>query len=174
MIYMDRKAFYKLTYGLYIISTEFEGRDSGCVVNTLAQVTSEPAKVSVAVNKNNFTEQQIEKSMRFAAVALTQDADIGLIGAFGFKTSRDTDKFAGLDYERDEYGMPYITKNAAARLSCRVVDKLDLGSHMMLIAMVEDAEVISEEEPLTYAYYQKIKKGTTPRNAPSYQRPSAS
>jgi flavin reductase (DIM6/NTAB) family NADH-FMN oxidoreductase RutF len=168
---MDTKAFYKLTYGLYIISTAFEGKDSGCVVNTLAQVTSEPAKVSVAINKNNFTEQQIEKSQRSAAVALTQDADIKLIGAFGFKSSKDTDKFSGLESARDAYGMPYITQNVAARLSCRVTDKLDLGTHMMLIAEVEDAEVLGEQEPLTYAYYQKFKKGTTPKNAPSYQRP---
>lgn len=170
---MDKKAFYKLTYGLYIVSASFEGKDSGCVVNTLMQVTSEPAKVSVAINKNNFTEQQIEASLRFTAVALTQDADIKLIGAFGFKSSRDTDKFAGVEFRRDEYGVPYITQSAAARLSCRVIDKLDLGSHMMLIAEVEDAEVLSEEEPLTYAYYQKFKKGTTPKNAPSYQRPTA-
>lgn len=76
---MDTKAFYKMTYGLYIVSTSFEGKDSGCVVNTLAQVTSEPPKVSVTINKSNFTEQEIEKSQRFAAVALTEDADIKLI-----------------------------------------------------------------------------------------------
>jgi flavin reductase (DIM6/NTAB) family NADH-FMN oxidoreductase RutF len=169
---MDKKAFYKLTYGLYIISASFEGKDSGCVVNTLIQVTSEPPKVSVAINKNNFTEQQIERSLRFEAVALTQDADIKLIGAFGFKSSRDADKFEGFKAARDSYGIPYIAQNAAARLSCRVVDKLDLGSHVMLIAEVEDAEVLGEQEPLTYAYYQMVKKGTTPRNAPSYQRPS--
>lgn len=170
---MDKKAFYKLTYGLYIVSTALNGKNSGCVVNTLAQVTSEPPKVSVAINKNNYTEQQIERSLRFAAVALTQDADIKLIGAFGFKSSRDTDKFEGLEFARDKYGMPYITQNAAARLSCKVADKLDLGSHVLLIADVEDAEALSNNEPLTYAYYQRFKKGTTPKNAPSYQRPSA-
>jgi flavin reductase (DIM6/NTAB) family NADH-FMN oxidoreductase RutF len=170
---MDTKAFYKMTYGLYIVSTSFEGKDSGCVVNTLAQVTSEPPKVSVTINKNNFTKQEIEKSQRFAAVALTEDADIKLIGAFGFKSSRDTDKFSGFKSERDSLGMPYIAQNAAARFSCKVVDKLDLGSHVMLIAEVEDAETLCEQEPLTYAYYQNVKKGTTPRNAPSYQRPSS-
>jgi flavin reductase (DIM6/NTAB) family NADH-FMN oxidoreductase RutF len=168
---MDRKSFYKISYGLYIVSAAFEGKDSGCIVNTLAQVTSEPAKMSVAINKNNFTEEQVEKSGNFAAVALTRDADIKLIGTFGFKSSRDTDKFSGLKVARDVNGIPYITDNAAARFSCRIVDKLDLGSHVMLIGEVLDAEVLSEAEPLTYSYYQLIKKGTTPRNAPSYQKP---
>jgi flavin reductase (DIM6/NTAB) family NADH-FMN oxidoreductase RutF len=168
---VDRKALHKLTYGLYIISSTFEGKDSGCVVNTLAQVTSEPPKMSVAINKNNFTEQQIEKSGFFTATALTQDADIKLIGTFGFKSGRDTEKFAGLNTARDINGVPYLTDNTAARISCRLVDKLDLGTHMMLIGEVLDAEVLSETEPLTYLYYQQIKKGTTPRNAPSYQKP---
>lgn len=169
---MDKKAFYKLSYGLYIVSTTFMGKDSGCVVNTLSQVTSEPAKMSVAVNKNNFTEGQIEKSGVFAAVALTQDADLKLIGAFGFKSSRDTDKFAGFPTARDENGVPYVTQSVCARYSCKLVDSLDLGSHVMLIGEVQEAEVLGDAEPLTYSYYQKIKNGTTPKNAPSYQRPA--
>jgi flavin reductase (DIM6/NTAB) family NADH-FMN oxidoreductase RutF len=168
---MDRRALHKITYGLYIVSTAFEGKDSGCIVNTLAQVTSEPARLSVAINKNNFTEQQIEKSGYFAAVALEQNADIKLIGTFGFKSSRDTDKFEGLKIARDANGMPYITEHAAAWYSCRLADKLDIGTHMMLIGEVLDAQVLSEAEPLTYSYYQQVKKGTTPRNAPSYQKP---
>lgn len=168
---MDRKAFYKLSYGLYIVSTMFEGKDSACVVNTLNQVTSEPAKMSVTINKNNFTEQQIEKSSFFAAVALTQDADIKLIGTFGFRSSRDNDKFEGLKIARDINGAPYITEYTAARFSCKLIDKVDLGSHVMLIGEVTDAEVLSDKEPLTYSYYQQIKKGTTPKNAPSYQKP---
>lgn len=171
---LDRKAFHKLSYGLYIVSTAFEGKDSACVVNTLQQVTYEPAKMSVAISKNNFTEQQIEKSNFFAAVALTQDADIKLIGTFGFRTSRDIDKFAGLKAARDENGAPYITESVTARFSLKLVDKFDLGSHVMLIGEVTGAEVLSEAEPLTYSYYQQIKKGTTPKNAPSYQKPSES
>ena len=168
---MDATAFYKVTYGLYIVSAKFDGRDSGCVVNTLAQVTAEPAKMSVAISKNNFTEPMIEKSGYFAAVALTQDADIRLIGNFGFKSGRDVDKFAAYPFERDENGVAYVTQSVAARFSMKLVDKLDLGTHIMLIGDVIEAEVLSNGEPLTYAYYQLIKKGTTPRNAPSYQKP---
>jgi flavin reductase (DIM6/NTAB) family NADH-FMN oxidoreductase RutF len=168
---MNKTAFYKLTYGLYIVSTRFDGRDLGCVVNTLSQVTSEPPKMSVAINKNNFTEQMIEKAGYFTAVALTQDADIKLIGSFGFKSSRDTDKFEAYPFARDENGIAYITQSVAARYSLKLADKLDLGTHVMLIGDVLDAQVLSDGEPLTYAYYQMVKKGVTPKNAPSYQKP---
>lgn len=170
---MDRTAFYTLTYGLHIISAQFEGKDFGCVVNTLAQVTSAPPKMAVAIHKNNFTKQMVEKAGYFAAVALTQDADMKLIGSFGFKSSRDTDKFAAYPFARDENGVAYITQFVAARFSLRLSGKLDLGTHVMLIGDVLDAQVLSDGEPLTYAYYQTVKKGVTPKNAPSYQKPAA-
>ena len=170
---MDKKAFYKITYGLYIVSTRCDGRDCGCVVNTLQQVTSEPARMSVAINKNNFTEALIEQSGYFAAVALTQDADIRLIGNFGFKSGRDVDKFEAYPFERDANGVAYITQSVAARFSLKLVDKLDVGTHVVLIGDVEDAEVLSDAEPMSYAYYHLVKKGTTPKNAPSYQKPTA-
>ncbi len=169
---MDKKALYKMTYGLYIVSTTIDGKDSGCVVNTLEQVTSQPPKMCVAINKDNFTEQQIEKSEFFAAVALTQDVDMKLIGGFGFWSSRDKNKFEGLKYKRDLNGAPYLTEKTAARYSLKLVDKLDLGTHVMLIGEVQDAEVLSEADPLTYSYYHKHLKGRTPKNAPSYQAPA--
>jgi flavin reductase (DIM6/NTAB) family NADH-FMN oxidoreductase RutF len=169
---MDTKAFYKVTYGLYIVSSCLEGKDCGCVVNTLQQVTSEPAKMSVAINKNNFTESLIEKSGVFAAVALTQEADIKLIGNFGFKSGRDVDKFAAYPFARDLNGVAYVTQSVAARFSLKLTDKLDLGTHMMLIGDVVDAEALSDAEPMSYAYYHLVKKGTTPKNAPSYQKPT--
>ncbi len=170
---MDIKAFFKMTYGLYVVSTRFEEKDCGCIVNTLEQVTAEPIKMAVAISKNNLTEQLIEKSGLFTAVALTQDADIKLIGNFGFKSGRDVDKFAAYSYARDENGIAYLTESTAARFSMKLIDRLDLDTHVMLIGEVLAAEVLSEGEPLTYAYYQQVKKGTTPKNAPSYHKPMA-
>lgn len=169
---MDKTAFYKLTYGLYIVSARFDGRDCGCIVNTLQQITSEPPRMSVAIHKNNYTQQMIEKSGYFAAVALAQDADLKLIGNFGFKNSRDTDKFAEYPFLRDENGVAYITQSAAARFCLKLTGRLDLGTHVMMIGDVLDAQVLGGGEPLTYAYYQSIKKGVTPKNAPSYQKPA--
>lgn len=170
---MDMNAFFKITYGLYVVSAQLDGKDCGCIVNTLQQVTADPAKMSVAVSKNNLTESMIEQSGYFAAVALTQDADIRLIGNFGFKSGRDMDKFAAYPFERDANGIAYLTQSVAARFSMKLTEKLDVGTHVILVGEVQEAEVLSEAEPMSYAYYHLVKKGTTPKNAPSYQKPKA-
>ena len=149
---MDQTAFFKLSYGLYIISTTFEGKDAGCVANTLHQVTSSPAQLAVTLNKDNYTEQLIEKSGRFAAVVLTEYCDMDTIKNFGFCSSRDNDKFEKCVYQRDTHGVPYPKEHMAARYSLRVVQTLDLGTHVMFVGEVEEAEVLSEEEVMTYAY----------------------
>lgn len=166
---MDTKAFFKLSYGLYIVSSCYDDKQSGCVVNTLSQVTSKPPKLSVTISKNNFTKEIIEKSGYFAATALTQNAEMDLIGEFGFKKSKNVDKFAKFNTLIDEKGIKYVTDSAAARYSCKVINKLDLGTHVMFIGEVLEAEVLSSDEVMTYTYYHKIKKGTTPKNAPSYK-----
>lgn len=166
---MDQKAFFKLSYGLYLISSSHEGKAAGCVVNTFAQVTSSPARVTVAVNKENFTTGVIQKSGRFEAVVLAQSAPMELIGLFGFHTSADTDKFSGFQVKVDENGVPYVCEQVTARFQCRVIGEMDAGTHLVFLAEVEEAEVLSGEEPLTYAYYHQVKKGLTPPKASSYQ-----
>jgi len=170
---MDSKAFYQLTYGLYIISSADKGKAAGCIVNTLAQVTSKPAHMSVAINKDNYTTQLIKSSGIFAAVVLAQEVSMNLIGEFGFKSSKDTNKFLHYQTKNDENGIPYVTEQTLAHYSCKVVDQLDLGSHIMFIGEVTQAEVLAEGTPLTYAYYQTVKKGGTPKNAPSYKEEPA-
>ena len=169
---MDQTAFFKLSYGLYIISTTSEGKDAGCVANTLHQVTSSPAQLAVTLNKDNYTEQLIEKSGRFSAVVLTQNCGMDIIKNFGFCSSRDNDKFAQCTYRRDTHGVPYPSEHMAARYSLKVVKTLDLGTHVMFVGEVEEAELLSEEEVMTYAYYHQVKNGATPKNAPSYQEKS--
>lgn len=169
-IAMNNKAFYKLSYGLYIVSSNSDGRDCGCVVNTLSQVASNPAKLSVAVNKDNCTEKAIEQSGYFAATVLTQDVDMELIKEFGFKTSKDADKFKNFTTMTDSRGIKYVVDYAAARYSCKVINKIDIGSHMLFVGEVTEAEVLDTDNTvLTYEHYQKVKKGTTPKNAPSYK-----
>lgn len=166
---MDPKAFFKLSYGLYIISTEADGKQAGCIANTFNQVTSSPAQVSVTLNKDNATEQRIEKSGKFAVTVLQQSADMELIGRFGFHCSRDTDKFSGLDCGTDEQGLPYVKAHAASRFSCKVVKTLDLGTHVLFIGEVVGSEVLDNGPVMTYEYYHQVKNGRTPKNAPSYQ-----
>ena len=144
---MDLKAFYSLSCGLYLVGATHEGKDYGCVVNTVTQVTAEPAKLMVAINKQNATTSAVLASGRFEAAVLCETAPMELIGTFGFQTSRETDKFAPFQTARDAHGVPYVTQDTAAHFSCKVVDTLDAGTHMLIIGLVEDAETLSTGAP---------------------------
>ena len=115
---MDLKAFYSLSCGLYLVGATHEGKDYGCVVNTVTQVTAEPAKLMVAINKQNATTSAVLASGRFEAAVLCETAPMELIGTFGFQTSRETDKFAPFQTARDAHGVPYVTQDTAAHFSC--------------------------------------------------------
>ena len=172
---MDNKAFYKLTYGLYVLSSQLGGKHAACVVNTAAQVTAEPPMLAVTVAKKNFTHGVIEKSGVFAVSVLTQDATIEFFGTFGFKTSGEVDKFTDFGFALDGFGVKYLTEYSAAHFSCKVKKSIDLGTHTMFIGEATEGEVSGEvAEPITYSYYQAVKRGGTPVNAPSYQMPRIS
>lgn len=168
---MNQIAFQKLSYGLYVISSSFEGKDAGCVANTLQQVTSSPAQLAVTLNKDNYTAQIINQAKRFDGVVLTQKSDMETIKKFGFHSSIDYDKFRD-GIERGEDGIAYPVDHIAARFSCKVVKQLDLGSHILFVGEVEEAQVKGDDEVMTYAYYHQVKNGATPKNAPSYQEKS--
>lgn len=165
---MDTKALQKLSYGLFLISSEAEGRTAGCVVNTFIQVTSSPARATVTINKDNFTTGIIAKSGKFAAAVLAQEATMELIGAFGFHTSADTDKFKDFATAIGENGVPYVTEQVVARFECKVIDQMDAGSHWVFLAEITEAEIVADHEPMTYAYYHQVKRGRTPPKASSY------
>lgn len=166
---IDKAAFRGLTCGLYIVSTKGAGGATGCVVNTLQQVTSSPAQVSVALHKENATTAAIQASGRFAATCLSEEAAMELIGTFGFHCSNDLDKFAGFRVAVDGAGVPYVAEQCVARFSAHVVQEVDLGTHVLFIGQVEEAEVVGEGQPMSYAYYHQAKGGKTPPKASSYQ-----
>ena len=169
---MNEKALFSLSYGLYVISSHDNGKDVGCIANTLHQVTSSPIQLSITLNKDNYTEQVIEKTGKFSASILTQQVDMDVIRTFGFQSSKDNDKFSAVSFDHDVQGLPYLKEHIASYLSCKVVKQLDLGTHVLFIGEVVDAQVLSNEEVMTYAYYHQVKNGTTPKNAPSYQETS--
>lgn len=166
---MDIQAFFKLSYGLYVVSARSGEKKYGCIVNTLQQVTAEPPMLSVAVNKNSVTAKAILDSGRFCGTVLTETADLHLIGTFGFKNSEAVDKFAAFSTKEDENNIPYLTEHAAARYSCEVAGTLDLGTHILIIGKVTAAEILSDEPVMTYDYYHRVVKGGTPPTAPSYK-----
>lgn len=166
---MNRKAFNRINYGLFIIGVQGEGQPQGCIVNSLHQVTSSvPYKFSLTVNKNNETYKAIEAKGSFSATVLAKDAPKELVDLFGYKSGRVVNKFDGFDVERDSDGNPYIRDHALARFSCKVVEKLDLGNYVLYIADTQEAEVLGEGPALTVDDY-KNGGGSTPAAATVYR-----
>lgn len=166
---MDNKAFFKLSYGLYVVSSNCNGKDSACIANTLVQVTAEPAQVCITLNKNNFTTKLIEASGVYNVGVLLDEVDMDVIRRFGFQSGKDFDKFEGIEYFIDEQNVKQISKGIAASFSVKVNATLDVGTHIMFVGKVVDCQVLDDREVLTYANYHDKKKGTTPKNASSYQ-----
>lgn len=137
---IDRKAFRSLSSGLYLITAKAGDVRCGCVVNTLVQVASEPATLSVSLNKENATTAAILESGRFAATVLAEDTPMELIGTFGFHTSADTDKFAACASALDGAEVPYVTEHGLARFSVSVTETIDVGSHYLFVGVVERSQ----------------------------------
>lgn len=152
---MDKKTMYKLTYGLFVLTSSLEGRDSGCIINTAGQVTSEPNRISIAVNKANFTHDLIQASGKFNLSILSENASFDTFQHFGFQSGREVNKFDGYpSCKRSQNGLYYVTEGTNGYISATVEQAIDLDSHTLFIARVEDMEVLSDAPSVTYAYYQ--------------------
>lgn len=146
---------YKLSYGLFVLTSAADGRDSGCIINTAQQVTSEPNRISIAVNKSNFTHDLVKKSGKFNISIISEAAEFELFKHFGFQSGREVDKFAGYaDCKRSANGLYYVTAGINSYISATVEQEVDLGSHTLFIASVDDMEVLADTPSATYAYYQ--------------------
>ncbi len=151
---MNNSALYAISYGLFVLSAREGNKDNGCITNTAMQVTGEPVQLTVAVNKTNYTTGMIERTGKFTLSIISQNADFSLFQRFGFQSGRDVDKFEGFGaVTRAVNGVLYLTKNTSAFLSCTVVKTVDLGTHIMFVATVDDGDILSKEPPMTYAYY---------------------
>jgi flavin reductase (DIM6/NTAB) family NADH-FMN oxidoreductase RutF/rubredoxin len=165
---MNTKALRSCTYGLYVVSSRKGDRLNGQIANTVFQITSEPATIAVSINRQNLTHEFIGESKAFAAAILSQDTPLSFIGDFGFKSGREVDKFKDVSYKPGETGVPIVLDHALAYLEARVINRLDVGTHTIFVGELVGADVLREGEPMTYAYYHTVKRGTTPRTAPSY------
>ena len=153
---MDNKAMFKIGYGLYILTAKDGEKDNGCVINTAIQVTSTPNRISVTVNKQNYTHDMIMKTGVFNVSILSEKATFDVFKHFGFQSGRDVDKIADYkDATRSENGLYYVTGDTNAYISGKVINTLDLGTHTMFIADVTDAEVLADVPTTSYDYYQK-------------------
>lgn len=151
---MDNNAMYKLTYGLFVITARDGDKDNGCIINTASQVTTSPNRITVAVNKQNYTHDMIKKTGIFNVSILTEKSKFSTYQNFGFQTGKEVDKFEKFTFERAENGVVYIPDETNAYISAKVVSEVDLGTHTLFIADVTDAKVLSEDKSVTYEYYQ--------------------
>ena len=165
---MDRKAMYKLSYGLFILTAKEAEKDNGCIINTAIQAASEPNQLSICVNKANYTHDMIQRTGKFTVSVLSQKAQFELFKHFGFQSGRDTNKFEAFEQcARGTNGIYYITEGTNAYISVTVTKTEDLGSHTMFIGEITDMEVLSNVPSVAYAYkmkYDAIKKKAGRKN----------
>lgn len=154
---MDTKAMFKIGYGLYVLTARENGRDNGCIINTVQQITDSPLRVSITVNKQNYTHDMIMHTGVFNVSILSEKASFETFRHFGFQSGRDVDKtkdYMGL--RRGDNGVLYLSSSDTnAYLSAKVFQSVDLGTHTMFLADVTDAQVLSDVPSATYTYYQE-------------------
>ena len=172
---IDHEALFKISYGLYIVSSGDKERGNGFISNTVFQVTSKPAKFAIGCNKDNYSSEIIEKFGHFSVSILQQDTDSEIFGRFGFKSGKDFNKMEGMNVKIGETGVPIILNDSIAYLECKVTEKIDVGTHWLFIGELINAQILEDNiDPITYSYYRIIKKGTSPKNAPTYVEKSES
>lgn len=157
----DNSALFKISYGLFVLSAEKDGKQNGCIINTVNQITSSPVRLAVAVNKDNYTTDMISATGKFNLSVLTEDVPFELIRSFGFESGRTADKFENCSFKVAENGIAYLTEHSNAVIACETVDRIDCGTHILFIADVVSAETLSTAPSVTYEYYlNKIKPET--------------
>ena len=167
---LDPTALFTLSYGLYVLTAREGGRDLGCIVNTVTQLTENPTRIAVSVNKQNFTNEVIQRTGLFNVSVLTEAAPMDLFRHFGFQSGRDVDKFAGRTDPVSENGLRYIGGPATALISGKVEQAIDCGTHMLYIALVTEARKLSDAPSMTYAYYFANVK-PKPQPKPAQEKP---
>ena len=151
---MDNKAMFNLSYGLFILTAKDGEKDNGCIVNTVGQVTSQPNRISLTVNKANYTHDMILKTKEFNVSVLAENSKFETYRHWGFQSGRNTAKLESISFKRSANGLVYIADETNAFLSAKVVSTLDLGTHTLFIADVTDGEVLSQVPSATYSFYQ--------------------
>lgn len=165
---MNPKTLFKISYGMYIVCSKKDDKINGQIANTVFQITSEPPTAAVSINRQNLTHEFIQSSGVFTVSILSKETPVKLIGQFGFKSGRELDKFKNVNIKTGITGAPIVLENAIGYLECEVVESLDMGTHTIFVGKIVAAEITSDSEPMTYAYYHTVKGGSSPETAPTY------
>ncbi len=166
---IDATALFKIGYGLYVVTTKEGEKENGCIVNTVVQLTSNPMRVAVTVNKENYTHGMIERTGKLNVNCLSTDAPFGIFEWFGFASRRDKDKMDGMSVTKSENGLSYLNFFVNAFLSLEVESTVDFETHTMFICRVTEAKVLNDKESMTYAYYHaNVKPKPQPQKKKGY------
>ena len=167
---IDTTALFNISYGLYVVTSNDGKRDNGLIVNTVTQLTSNPLKVAVTINKDNYSHGTILQSGIMNVNCLTEEAPFKVFEAIGFASGRDKDKFADCTPERSENGLVVLPRYINSYMSLKLLEYVDLGTHGMFICSVTEAKVVSDKETMTYSYYHKNVKPKPKIEAPTGEK----
>jgi len=165
---MNPKALHAISYGLYVVAARKGDKINGQIANTVFQITSCPPTLGVSINKENYTHEFIKQSRSLTVNVLDKEAGMVFIGRFGFKCGRDIEKFDGIQHRLTPLGNPILEEHSTAFLEVKIEKEIDMGTHTIFVGEVVDGDIISDGEPMTYAYYHMVKKGKAPKAAPTY------
>lgn len=170
---INPEAMFHVSYGLYVICSGDKDLGNGYISNTFFQVTAQPPQFATCCNKDNYTAELIRNSGAFSASVLHQETKTKVFGRFGYKSGKDFDKFADVKIEYGETGVPIYAEDVIGWMECRVIQTVDVGTHLIFIGELLHSEVLNDSiDPMTYLYYKNVKKGVAPKNAPTYVDPS--
>lgn len=150
---IDTAAIFKIEYGLYVVTTKGAELDNGLILNSVMQVTAEPLKVAVTINKSNYSHDLIKNSGIMNVCCLGEKTPFSVFQNFGMKSGKDTYKFIGVKAERSENGLLYLTEYSNAFISLCVEQYIDLGTHGMFICAVTESQMLENVPTMTYGYY---------------------
>ncbi len=167
---MSGSIFRSLSYGMYIVTSVKGDKMNGQIANSVFQVTSEPVRVAVSINKQNLTHEYILSSGMFCVSVLEKETPLKFIGLFGFKSGREVNKLSEATCRITSHGaLPAVIDYAIGYFEAKVIDSVDVGTHTLFIGEVTESELLKPDaEPMTYSYYHEVKKGKSPKKAPTY------
>ncbi|HNZ50190.1 MAG TPA: flavin reductase [Bacilli bacterium] len=165
---MDLSVLYNISYGMYLLGVMDGNKPSGCIVNSVMQITSKDPIMAISINQQNYSFSLLKKTRRFSISILSEDTDPKLISRFGFYSGKEVDKFSGFDYEMFEE-TPIITKDACGVLVCEVLSIKEAETHAVVLARLIKTKKGNHPRPLTYSYYHQVMKGKTSQYAPTFQ-----
>ena len=163
---MNNKILRDLSYGVYVVGSLDGERNVGCIANSAMQITSSPATIAISINHDNYTNECIKKCNKFSVSILNEESDPSIIGTFGFKSSKDNNKYDDVKFDMVE-SLPVIADSNGYAV-CEVVSTLETETHTIFVGKIIAMDKTNDKVPMTYKYYHEVLKGNSPKKAPTY------